>query len=639
MIPDDANRDGIAITGASDTLPDYMKSAPAIETLRTRFDEARDLTAESRERSLRDRDYYDGPKQLDSDVRRILELRKQPPIYTNRIRPAINGVLGVLESGRSDPKGLPRNPDDEQAAPVATKTLRFIADTCDFADLAMEVAENFFIEGDGAAIIELDGDKIVATQIRWEEFYADPYSRRNDYKDARFMGVAKWKDAAEIREKYKARINEIGDPMGGTGFWIAGGTWEDRPEGRGWVDRKRRRVLLVEEYAIVEGVWHRIVYVATGVLEYCPSPYLDEKKRPCNPIEAVSCYVAGGTNGQSQGMAPNTRYGVIRDMIPIQDEVNASRSRALHLMNSRQVQRTDPTAPLVADTTVQAAASAADGVLPPGYQIVQVASDAMMGANLARMQEAKGEIERMSPTPLARDLERGSAVSGRARQVAQAAGLSEIARPMARLKDWRLRCYRQMWERARQFKTGPWWVRVTDDVRAPEFLKINEPVMGMVMQQMQNPETGEVIQVPSVGVVGHKNRIAEMDLDIILDEDADTAALQEEVFAELMELVRMGISPFSPEFELLIEMSPLSGKAAILERLEAKRKDAQEAQQGQEQPQQRAQELLEAKTIAEVEKTQAQKTQIEVDTMVTAFEAGFETAPKEPPLEQQPTGL
>jgi hypothetical protein len=44
----------------------------------------------------------------------------------------------------------------------------------------------------------MDGDRIVPTQIRWEEFYYDPFSRRADFKDARYMGVAKWKDADEI---------------------------------------------------------------------------------------------------------------------------------------------------------------------------------------------------------------------------------------------------------------------------------------------------------------------------------------------------------------------------------------------------------------------------------------------------------
>lgn len=603
------------ISGLYDTLPKHLlPGQPTIETLRKRFDEARDgNAAKARDDSQKDRDYFDGPKQLDSEVRRLLFNRKQPPIYTNRIRPAVNGILGTLELSRSDPRGLPRNPEDEDGAAVGTKVLRYIADVSGFDDVKQEVAENYFIEGTGAVIVEVINGQVVATQIRWEEFYHDPYARRHDLHDAAYMGIAKWKDADEIRAKWNAKISDIGDPLLGGVFMSS--TWEDRPEGKGWIDRKRRRMMLVEEYAIIAGVWHRIVYIATGVLEYGPSPYLDDKGQPCNPIEAVSCYID----------RDNKRYGIVRDMIPIQDEINASRSRSLHLMNSRQAQRKDPTSPIVAADTVREEMARADGILPPGYEAVSTAE--MTQANFLRMQEAKSEIERMSPTPLARDLTQGPAVSGRARLVAQNAGNAEIARPLARLKDWRLRCYRQFWNRARQFWTQPMWIRVTDDLRTPEFLQINEPQMGMVMQQMQAP-TGEVIQVPSIGVIGFNNRPAEIGMDIILDESPDTAALQEEVFAELMELIRVGVSPFSPEFELLIEMSPLQDKNRVLERLKAKRKEVEEAQAAAAQEQQKQAALMEAKVIAEIDNTQAKTAETEVKTHIAAFDAGMGSVPE-----------
>lgn len=133
MIAFDDNRDGIAISSATETLPEYIiGNPPTIESLRAGFDESRDQ--ENDAKAERDRDYFDGPKQLDSEIREILRNRRQPPIYTNRVRPAINGVLGVLEQGRRDPRAMPRNPDDEQSADICTKTLRFIADECKFQD-------------------------------------------------------------------------------------------------------------------------------------------------------------------------------------------------------------------------------------------------------------------------------------------------------------------------------------------------------------------------------------------------------------------------------------------------------------------------------------------------------------------------
>lgn len=604
MIQLDDYNDSTKIDGGSDTIPrGLLDQAPSIDKLRRKFDECRQDTDTNRRNNEKCRDYYDGPKQLNAEVREVLRNRAQPPIYTNRVRPAINGVLGVLEMGRRDPRGFPRNPDDEQSAATCTKTLRYINDEAKFNDVQLDVAENFFIEGTGAVIVEVKqtGSRmaIVATQIRWEEFYYDPYARRNDLKDATYMGVAKWMDADKVRLQWNVRINEIGDPFvsGNGGIW--GDTWQDRPNtGLAWIDRKRNRVMVCEEYHLsAEGQWMRCVFIGNGVLEYDISPYVDEYGLPCNPIEAVSCYVD----------RENNRYGMVPDMIPIQDEINASRSRSLHLMNSRQVQQTNPDAPPVDSETARLEAAKADGVIPAGWAIVSTAEQTQ--ANLLRMQEAKVEIERMGPTPAVLGRQEGASQSGRARLVSQQAGLTELARPLGRFKDWVLRCYRQLWNRARQYWDDPMWIRVTDELKAPEFLKINEPVMGQVMMPVVDPATGQQVMMPGIGVVGYKNRLAELDMDIILDQDEDTATLQQEVWAELMELLRLGMSPFSPEFELVVEMSPLADKTRILERLKAKREEMQQAQQqqmqAQQQQQERAQQIAEAGAVAEIENTQA----------------------------------
>lgn len=574
MIPLDDNHDGIALTGETQTLPEYIKGTPpSIERLRKRFDEAREDPHQGREKSQRARDYYDGPKQLNSEVRQTLANRKQPAIYTNRIRPAINGILGVLEGSRSDPQAYPRNPEDKESADVCTKTLRYIADECQFSDVKQDVAENFLIEGTGAVLVELDGDKIVATQVRWEEFYADPYSRRNDFLDARYMGVGKWTDAEVLKARYGAQFDDIGDPLAPQSFGIAGDSWQDRPAHLGWVDLRRRRVLLVEEYAVEEGEWKRIVFCAAGVLEYGPSPYLDEKKVPTCPIVAQSCYVD----------RDNRRYGPVDDMLPIQDEINASRSRSLALGNSRQIQQSDPQVePMANADEARAEAARHDGVIPAGWTLVQTQD--MQQASILRQQEAKGEIERMGPTPAVLGRQESAGQSGRARLVSQQAGLTELSRPLARLASWELRVLKQFWERARQFWTGPMWIRVTDQNQAPEFLQVNEPIQGMVMQPQQVgvDEAGQPIiaQVPGIGITGYNRRIAEMDVDIILDTVPDTANLQQEIWAELVQLAGQagGLQSITtPEFEWAVDASQLTDKSRVLDSLKRLREQKEQA--------------------------------------------------------------
>ena len=606
---EDENRDGIALTGETQTLPEYIKGTPPrIEELRRRAEEARSDPKGRRTKSRSCRGYYDGPGQLDQTMlngrtlRSILRERKQPEIYTNRIRPAVNGILGVLEQARSDPQAYPRNPQDQDSADVVTKVLRFIGDKADFANVKLNVGENHFIEGAGAVIVEMDGEDITPTQIRWEEFYADPYSRRHDYLDARYMGIAKWVDTDLIHKKWGDRLKEIGDPMNPGGETLYSETFEDRgDQGLGWINTKRRRVLLCEEYAIEEGEWKRIVYIAGGHLEYGPSPYLDEKGQPANPIEATSCYVD----------LDNGRYGIVDDMMPIQDEINASRSRALHLGNSRQVQYDVNSGGNPVDSELaREEAARADGVLPMGWSVLP--TNDMTQANLIRNQEAKSEIERMGPTPAVLGRNEAGSQSGRARLVSQQAGLTELARPIGRLNNWELRVYRQMWARARQFWTDEMFIRISDDVRAPEWLKVNEPQMGMVMQpqQVAGPD-GQPMQamVPAMGVVGYNNRLAEMDVDIILDTVQDTATLAQEVWAELVQLVGQagGLEAvYTPAFELMIEASPMADKTRVIELIK-KGRDEQQQNQVQQLTQQVQQltQALEQKRQIEGAETQA----------------------------------
>ncbi len=623
---DDDNHDGIVLSSATQTLPEYIKGTPpSIETLRSRFDAAREDPQGNRRKCQMDRDYYDGPKQLNSEVRTILRTRGQPPIYTNRIRPAINGVLGVLEAARSDPQAYPRNPDDEDSADVCTKTLRYIADECNFGDIKQDVAENYLIEGTGAVIVEMDNERIVATQIRWEEFYADPFSRRNDFGDARYMGIAKWTDAEIVRQRYQARIQDIGDPLRTDGVGI-GDNYEDRgDEAGGWVNLRRRRVLLVEEYAVEQGQWYRIVYCGAGVLEYGPSPYLDDKRRPCNPIRATSCYVD----------RDNGRYGPVRDMIPIQDEINASRSRSLSLMNARQIQQSDPNNPPMADAdTARAEAARHDGVIPSGWQLVPTSD--MTQANILRNQEAKSEIERMGPTPAVLGRQEGASQSGRARLVAQQAGLTELARPLARLTAWELEVLREMWNRARQFWTEPMWVRVTDELKAVEFLQVNEVtgyqqvpqmVPGPDGQPLIDPMTGQpVMQMVQQPIM--QNRLAEIDVDIVLDTVADTATLAQETWTELVQLVGQagGLEAvFNPAFELMIEASPIADKRRLIDMIKKKREEMEKAQAAQAQQQaeaaQVAQQVQLAGVQADIENKQAESAQKLASAHKTAAEA------------------
>lgn len=592
------------------------KSSPdtSLERYKRMFDDSRNAMHENKNRVLSQswRDYYDG-KQLTAAQRRILKLRKQPDVVINRARRAIDGIVGVAEKGKTDPRAYMRNPPKDQPAPqasspagalmggaapgvspsaaaqpapkpeldasdVASMTLRFYADRGNFQAIKLDALEFMSVEGTCAAIFEIDGKKLCKPSgISPDEYFWDPHCKKHDFSDKRYDGIAKWMYADDVQALYPAKKDEIESAIASGDAGISGDSlWEDKPTSKGlmpWIDAKQRRLMVVDMYHREGGVWHRCVFHSGGKLEEGPSQYLDEEDRPANPIEAQSAYVDREL----------VRYGVMRDIIDIQDEINARRSKAIHEINTRQVQQVHPNSPPIDVDLVRQEAAKPDGVLPPGWQIVP--RNDVVANSIEMLQEAKSEVERIAPAPAM--IGRASASSsGRADQVKMEAGLTELARVFGRWKDWENRCYRQMWARARQFNTDPMWVRITGDDGAPEYVRVNEPEFGT------DPMTGQPVQT------GIKNQIAKMDVDIVVDSVPDTATLEQEIFGDVLKMAQAyGPQEFPPK--LLLELSPIAKHRQI-----AKKVDEYKAEQAQANA--AAVQLQAAKAQADIGKTESE---------------------------------
>ncbi len=567
-----------------------MDEAPDLARLKRYFTEARDLTVDARARSLTAIDYYDSDQYTPAELTK-LAARNQPPIVINRVKPAINAIIGITEKGRADPRAWPRNPGDDDAADAATDILRYIADFNRFKRLKQDCFLDMLVPGAMAALMGVDGDKqVTITQIRWEEFFADPRSRRRDFKDARFLGIAKWMYADDVSALYPDKGEAIEATVnGGAGSLAPDPSFGDRPEwaptgsGATWVDKKQRRLMVVEMYYREGGNWKRCVFTASDILEEGASPYNDHKGAPDCPIEAMSAYVK----------RDNSRYGAVWDMIGPQDEVNKRRSSALHRLVSKQVQVRDVNAIGQDIDVARAEASKPDGVLPPGYEFADNRAD--VAGHLEMLQEAKGEIERMGPSPAI--VGRGEDTSGRHLLARQQSGLTELANLYGALEDWELRVYRQCWARAKQFWTAPQFIRVTDDEDAPKFVGLNQPIPGGQPTIGTHPQTGLPTLQP--GVLGYKNAVAEMDVDIEIDTQADVGNLQQEAFTEIMQLV--SASPIYQQqipLSMLIQLSPIPHKRSVLDVVK------QAADQQSQQAAQHAQ-IAQAAETAKIGETQA----------------------------------
>lgn len=626
-----------AVTQASPaaTPADADKGAD-LARLKRMVSEAQSLTAEARKESLIDVDYYDGHQWSKGEKDKLRE-RGQPDIVINRTRASINGILGVSIQGKSEPKAYPRTPKDEDSSDTATDCLRFIADFNRFDRIKQDAFRDFLVPGSMGALIGADADKQVTVEpIRWEELLYDPKSRRPDFGDARFMGIAKWMYADDVAAMYPDRATDI-ESWVSDGSLIGDVSFMDRPDfaPNAWIDQRQRRLLMVELYYRERG-WMRCVFNAGGILAEGKSPYNDDKGRPCNPIEAQSAYVD----------RHNNRYGVVRDMRGPQDEINKRRSKLLHLLSTSQIQAVDPSAVEVDANAARSEAARPDGVIPFGWQKVPTSDMASGQAEL--LAEAKAELERLGPNPAVLGRQ-GADSSGRAVLARQQAGMVELAVNFGALEDWELRVYRQMWSRAKQFWTAPMYIRVTDDEDAPKFIGLNQPkgemqpVIGPDGQpvadengqpQMQegpplvhpqtypaqvtandnvpaqfiglpHPQAGQPHPQAGQAILGYKNSLAEMDVDITLDSIPDTANIQQEQFQDLTQLV--GSNPAYAQqvpFEIMLELSAVPHKRELIDRM--KKFSAQNGQQ-QQQAAQAAQQLQmqEAQAKVGVAQTQA----------------------------------
>lgn len=577
------------------------------------FEEAEQATQDARQLAERDRDYYD-EKQWTAAEKAALEKRGQPAVTYNRIKRKVSAMLGLERQTRKDPKAFPRNPDDEAAANAATDALRYVCDDNRWNDKRSTAAKDLAIEGTCAIKVGVrqtkEGIDPVLSRVAWDRFYYDPHSVEFDFADANYMGEVVWMDLADAI----ARFPDAQDVLETTVSSAQGSeTYDDTPKYRMWADYRRKRVRICEHYYRDGEGWKFCLFTKGGyIVEPMPSPYLGDDGQPECPIKAVSLYVDRDGN----------RYGEVRTMIGPQDEINKRRSKALHLISQRQVR----VSPAVAQdpNEVRRELARPDGVFVGDAGEVEILpTNDMASANLQLLQEAKAEIDLLGPNAALGGKNQQEA-SGRAIIAQQQGGMTELSTYLDCIRTLSLAVYRSIWARVRQHWTGPRWVRITDDQRNLRFVGINQPVtalqaeakrLGVSKDNMQQADPQAVGYLQTLAnlpagqqIVGVENAVAELDVDIIVDEGIDSPTIAAEQFEQMLKLAGGGL-PIPPD--VLIEASSLKNKDQLLERM----------RQGPSPEQMAAQQIALAGEQAKVEETQSKTFKNTVDANVAMQQA------------------
>lgn len=606
------------------------EEGPTLDYLKECVDEFVDATQDARALSEKCRDYYDGKQWTEEQIAE-LKKRKQAPVVNNRIKVKQNGLLGLMALRRSDPKAWPRNEKDSDtgASEAATDGLVYAADKTRLQSLWSSAADNYFCEGYCGIHITVEYLKsgaveVLVEHIEWDRIFFDPFSRKPDFSDARGKGFKLWMDEQDIIDMFGDDIDPdaLAQPE-----YNKEDFFDDKPE---WFSRsgKRKRHLVATHYFMWKGVWHYAIYTGSGFLvPPAVSPYLDEDGDPVCPLEFEHAYID----------RDNNRYGELASFLDLQDEINHRRSKALFLLSQRQ---TFGNKGAVRDIRkAKRELAKANGHLEIGAGELNKDFGILPTGDMAQGQmemyvDAKAEMDAQSyNAQMAGERQMGD-LSGVALKRLQTAGIIELNKLFENFSDLKLRVYKQMWWRIRQFWDKEKWVRVTDNEDNLRWIGFNVPItmeqflkdtmddeekpkemrLGasaqLILMEQQNPEgLQQLIEV--------RNRPAELDMDIILDESFDFINASEE---QLDAILQFGAQN---QFDVvdLLEISNIRHKDRLIERIETRRKQAAEAAASQV-PDPQAQYLqakaqeAQLKGEAGARKTVAEAEQVEIENEI-----------------------
>ena len=331
-------------------------------------------------------DYYDG-NQYDAEALQSMKERGIPPVVVNLVGPTVDLILGMEVRSRTDWVARPEgNGEWDDVAMALSKELKEAERMANADEECGEAYADEVTAGIGWIEVSREPNpfryRYRVKKRDWREFWWDPRSEEPDLSDARYLIRRRFYDRDHLEKVFpkKAReIREIGPGYSAEDFNFSG-YFEADVLSRGerhyrdytsteldWIDLDRNRLQLEEVWY---REWEHVMVIEAGdgrVIEY------DEN----NPIHVQA--VQRGLTVLRRGVVPRMRrafwigplkvadgptphphhdfpyvpfwgyreartrvpYGIVRRMRPLQDEVNARRSKMLWGLSASRVMADD----------------------------------------------------------------------------------------------------------------------------------------------------------------------------------------------------------------------------------------------------------------------------------------------------------
>ncbi|MBO7328528.1 MAG: hypothetical protein J6W00_07140 [Lentisphaeria bacterium] len=303
-------------------------------------------------------EYVDGDQWSEDEIYTI-ENRGQQPTVINTILPTIDMVCAVASQQQADIQVVGREGSDDEKATLLTALLKHTIDSCHYDYQEKEAMRECYIGGRswfevGIFTDERGKDLVKVDHVPWENVYCDPFSRKPDASDARFIIKVKWVDRDVLKELYPD-ASEMVDTVFEDDY--EGQEYEAQTHSSGrsefYWDVKSNRVRVCECYytmpeykkikildeetgketekEILKSVLHYVVFADEVILagsatnHKVNTPPVDIDIYPLVPM-----YCRRDRKGRPMG--------IVRNLIDLQDQINKLNSKFLWtLMSNRMV--------------------------------------------------------------------------------------------------------------------------------------------------------------------------------------------------------------------------------------------------------------------------------------------------------------
>jgi len=506
-------------------------------------------------------DYYDGEQWTDADAK-IVEDRGQQATVLNVMRPTVDMVLALEAERRLNTRVTGREESDSLTARLLTELLSQVNEENDKDFYMAQCFREGIIGGRGWSYIHPVEDEsgemqIEVDQLPWEEVYIDPFHRKPDGSDARFIIRCQWEDRDVVKERFGEKADDIDSAFDERFKNVESRAQQQTDGGIEYYDQKTERVRL------------------------CHCWYRDAKKKLKYVLFAEDIFLIGSEDGENEDpigvnmypLVPFTAFrkkggepqGLIKLIRDAQDQINKLNSKYLWSVSANRITVEE-------DAVDDVDAYAAEMQKPNGVGKVSEG-----GLNKIRIEDNNRDLsglsnqlnfmlEMIQRTSGINDSMIGiggtnerSAQQGRQRMV-QGAKISTAI--MENFYFTNKRIAKVTLRQIAEFYDEERVIRIVEPNGATTHLKVNEPYI--------DPNTGELEIFANINDV--------LRYDVILKETAPFSSTQEITLQYVSEMGKAGI--IDPEIaqELLITLSDIPHKEELLFRAQELQKQRAEQQ-------------------------------------------------------------